>query len=236
MEKSFKYTVKRNYRARRVTLRMSSTKGLVLTVPLRFSQKNIPWILNQHSQWIRDAFSQMQNAAEKRAVTLPYQILLTALNELWHVKYAHKDGGKIRMAKSHNNTLVIQGDTADYQALQRVLTHWVRKKARTLLTDCLSANSSATGLEYKQFQLRGQTSRWGSCNARQCITLNFKLIFLPMALVRHVVLHELAHTIHLNHSPHFWRLLASLDPDWKENRQTLRRLTKTNPVPEWIHV
>lgn len=234
MKEDLKYTVRKNHRARRVILRMSMDKGLVLTVPVRFNQKSIPRILDEHRDWITESFLQMKNAAEKRAGTLPDQITLTALNETWHIRYLHSDGAKIRLTTPEDKKLLIRGDTTDTASCHRLLTRWIRKKACILLTDCLQSESLAAGLPYHQFLLRGQKTRWGSCNSNRCISLNFKLIFLSLSLVRHVVLHELAHTEHLNHSAHFWRLLATLDPNWKENRIALRRLKKENPVPDWI--
>jgi len=233
MKKNISYTVKKNHRARRIILRMCIDKGLVLTVPVRFNRKNIPRILDEHREWITESFLQIKNIAE-RTRTLPDQIILTALNETWHIRYLHMEGVKIRLTIPADKILLIRGDTANTAPCHRLLTRWIRKKARLFLTDCLEANSLTAALPYNRFLLRGQKTRWGSCSSHRCISLNFKLIFLPQTLVQHVVLHELAHTVHLNHSPNFWRLLATLDPNWKQNRLALRRLKKENPVPEWV--
>ncbi|NBS03805.1 MAG: DUF45 domain-containing protein [Verrucomicrobia bacterium] len=70
---------------------------------------------------------------------------------------------------------------------------------------------------------RDQTSRWGSCSSSGTLSLNWRLILLPPMLHDHVILHELSHRKHMDHSDRFWNQLAAWDPEWEKHDQALTR-------------
>ena len=77
-------------------------------------------------------------------------------------------------------------------------------------------------MAYPQLRLREMKSRWGSCLVyKQTITLNTNLLTCSRRCIEYVVLHELCHFVHPNHSPRFYELLSSFLPDWKQRRQEL---------------
>lgn len=79
--------------------------------------------------------------------------------------------------------------------------------------------------------IRHQRSRWGSCSASGRISLNARLMFCPPETVRYVLIHELAHTEHLDHSPAFWARVAELMPDHELARRALNRVWQQ--LPDW---
>jgi len=81
-------------------------------------------------------------------------------------------------------------------------------------------------------RFRRQKSRWGSCTAKGALNLNTCLVFLPTELARHIILHELAHTKHLNHGQGFWKLLFSMEENALALDKRLRRAWRH--VPEWM--
>ncbi|MCG7756220.1 MAG: M48 family metallopeptidase, partial [Nitrosomonas sp.] len=72
------------------------------------------------------------------------------------------------------------------------------------------------------FRLSRAKTRWGSCNSRGLVTLNWRLIQLPLHLIDYVVAHELAHLIEMNHSKAFWRLVGAIYPDYQAARNMLK--------------
>jgi predicted metal-dependent hydrolase len=71
--------------------------------------------------------------------------------------------------------------------------------------------------------VRDQTTRWGSCSTTGTLSLNWRLILLPPMLHDHVILHELSHRRHMDHSDRFWNQLAAWDPDWKKHDRELNK-------------
>jgi predicted metal-dependent hydrolase len=162
---------------------------------------------------------------------LPTTIALSALNQTWAVQYI-ACGAKLEMIQRPQQELVLVGKVADKARCLDKLLGWVREQAHTHLLSHIQEISQATKLHYTQVTIRGQQTRWGSCTSKKTISLNYKLIFLPLHLVKHVLIHELCHTQHLNHSRKFWSLVAEFDPAWQEHRRELRQADQF--MPKWL--
>ena len=80
--------------------------------------------------------------------------------------------------------------------------------------------------------IRCQRTRWGSCSTRGTVSLNCSLVFLRAEVVRYLFIHELAHLKHMNHSAGFWRLVGTLEPDYRQLDREL--LAGWRTVPLWV--
>src|SRR5690606_14502003 len=89
---------------------------------------------------------------------------------------------------------------------KELLIRWLKKMAKIYLASQLNKISEVTQLSYKNLTIRDQQTRWGSCTRDKNISLNFRILFLPEHLASHILIHELCHTVHLNHSDKFWSL------------------------------
>ena len=83
----------------------------------------------------------------------------------------------------------------------------LRYKAKLFLPKELERLAKEYGFTYKEVKTRNSKTRWGSCSSKQTISLSFYLMLLPQHLIEYVLLHELCHTIHMNHGSAFWNLL-----------------------------
>lgn len=79
-----------------------------------------------------------------------------------------------------------------------------------------------TGGSYTRITIRDQKTRWGSCSSRGTLSFNWRLMLAPPAVLDYVVLHELCHLTHMNHSKEFWNSIASIMPDYKVHRTWLK--------------
>jgi predicted metal-dependent hydrolase len=96
-----------------------------------------------------------------------------------------------------------------------------RAAARELVTMVLDEEAPALGVGYGRVQIRDQRTRWGSCSARGTLSFNWRLALAPFEVLDYVVVHELCHLREPNHSPRFWRLVASRRPGWPRQRDWL---------------
>jgi predicted metal-dependent hydrolase len=94
---------------------------------------------------------------------------------------------------------------SDSRALDAIgnLQHWLKLEARLHLPDWLELVAQDTGHRYRRVSVRLQRSRWGSCSSTGTISLNAKPLMLPPDAVHYVLVHELSHTVHRNHSRAF---------------------------------
>jgi predicted metal-dependent hydrolase len=208
-----------------------SQEGLVLIVPLKFNEKRIPSILERHRSWIEKQYDAMQVDRANRAI-LPTEITLSALRQTWQIHYMQASSKSIEIIQRPHQELVLLGNVKDQIKCKKILLSWLREQATIHLVSWLNQLSNQTQLIFNEVHIRSQQSRWGSCSHTKNISLNDKLLFLPEQLVSYVILHELCHTRHLNHSVSFWQLLAKWDPHYVQRRCALRKVQPY--MPTWI--
>ena len=97
-----------------------------------------------------------------------------------------------------------------------------RKAARLRMEERTAFFHKITGGHYTSITIRDQKTRWGSCSSSGTLSFNYRLIFAPPAILDYVVVHELCHLTHMNHSRDFWNMVESVLPDYKDRRQWLK--------------
>jgi len=100
---------------------------------------------------------------------------------------------------------------------------WYKREARRDFRERLAVWAARLDVGHGRMIVTSPRRRWGSCNYRNDIRLNWRLMLLPPTLIDYVVAHELCHVRHKHHGKSFWAELAGVMPDWKTRRQCLRQ-------------
>ena len=236
MNQKFPYILRISEKAKHVRFQVSVEKGLEVVVPKRFSPSQVPLLVEKNSQWIERAFQKakaFQGLIGPGPVwRMPEEITLLALDLTWKVLTRRDDIKWVAMRETSATTLVVRGATDDAAACQIALKSWLTRKAEEHLIPWLKRVSDETGLSYSAVSIRQQQTRLGSCSSRRLINLNARLLFLSPDLVTYVLVHELCHTKHLNHSPRFWRLVEVYLPDYRKLDRQLRDGGRY--IPGWL--
>ena len=228
------YTLRVSDRAKHVRLTMTARDGLVVVVPRRMRRFDPAPVLRERRDWIAGAEA---HVAVKRATflggsaaLLPDAIDFRATGEHWRVEYRPSDSERVR-ARSADGRIIVSGAVADATACVAALQRWLQGAAVERLLPMLAEESERHGVAYWRAGVRGQRHRWGSCSSGGSISLNRCLLFLHPELVRAIVLHELAHIRHPNHSAAFWAELQGFDPLVNEHRTAIA--SAWDVVPPW---
>ena len=114
------------------------------------------------------------------------------------------------------------------------IERWYRREARSRIEAAVERESERLGLYPSRVTIRDQRTRWGSCSTSGTLSFNWRLVIGPVAALDYVVVHELIHLRHHNHSRQFWDALTEAMPDWKPRaawlRANERTLTSWRPV------
>jgi predicted metal-dependent hydrolase len=108
--------------------------------------------------------------------------------------------------------------------VRSALRHWYRDHAKGHFATRSKAMAELLGIARPTIHVVDQSKRWGSCDARGRIRLNWRLIMAPMTLVDYVIAHEACHVLERNHSKRFWRSLETIMPDYETRVRQLDRL------------
>jgi predicted metal-dependent hydrolase len=235
--RSVTYHYRRSLRAKHVGLRLSRSAGLLVTVPRGVTLERVDAVVRAKSAWISkhlDRFAALPPVLAVPAVPvpLPVTIALPALGESWTVAYEPSGISGVRALALAPGRLQLRGAVADDELCRRALRLWLAQRAEVTLLPQLRELAIAADFRYERGQIRGQRTRWGSCSGRGTLSLNWHLLFLSPQQVRYVLLHELCHTVELNHSPRFWRLLLQHQPDSESLRKSMRRAWQE--LPAWL--
>lgn len=103
----------------------------------------------------------------------------------------------------------------------------LRLEAKSYLPHRLKHIASKHGFSYTKIRFSHSGGRWGSCNTHGTISLNIALMKLPFEIIDYVLIHELSHTVQMNHSQDFWNVVAICDPNYKQNRKILKSHSPT---------
>ena len=105
---------------------------------------------------------------------------------------------------------------------RQLIIEWLKLQANNFLRARLSFLSKRISIEFNSLTIKSYTARWGSCNIKGDIFLNWKLIMLPESVIDYVLIHELAHINVPNHSSEFWELVKKKNPNYLKHKRWLR--------------
>ena len=217
-------------RARYARLRIIPFGGLEVVIPYRFPRHQVAALVAQHADWAR---AQLARQARLRdSIQLPAALALAFDNSLTPIRYSGAEQPSQGDLFAAHSAETIEIRACEQRAIIAELRQWIRQRARQLLPPLLARVARQTGLSYQRVSIRSQKTRWGSCSSRGNISLNDQLLFLPPDAVEYLMIHELCHTRHLDHSPVFWALVQSHCADFRRHEKRLG--DSRSQVPDWF--
>lgn len=229
------YTVRVSPRAKNVIIKLIPDKGLEVVLPKGVNRRDIPSFLDKRREWIEHNIRKLEEkglSLSPPELILPDEICFAASGNVFSVRRVKNRKSGLRMRRNVDKLLLSGSDWSSEEELE-VLTRFVRNEAREFLVPELKRISAELNLSFSKVFIRSQRKRWGSCSAKGNINLNMKLMFLPYRLMRYVLIHELCHTVHLNHSAKYWRLVKMVEPDLEKLERELSEAGQF--VPVWMN-
>lgn len=236
-EAEVSYVFKRVPRRRHVQVLVDDEGTVEVRAPWRFSLTKAREMLRENAQWVVRTLGNAQErlAQRPRLVTgarlplldesLTLDVRPRAQMELFGDVRSHRG-----RAERRGTTLRVSTRSLGDDELRALIERWYRREAVTHLSARVEHYAPRLGVCPSRVSIRGQRSRWGSCSGKGTLSLNWRLMMVPGELADYVVVHELCHLRHMNHSPTFWSMVSGTIPDYRLRRRRLNELQGRLPL------
>lgn len=228
------FSVRESGRAKRLSIKVFPRGRVEVVVPRRTRAEDVREFVESHRDWIRNAREQFAAEHPPEAFALPTVLELRGIGQRFAVRYEPQKGAKTVRYRCTGQTLLVFGKTDDEALCVAALKRWLTSIARKEYLPLLQALSAVTGNSFKKMHVRGQRTCWGSHSSTGTISLNYCLMFLHPAHLRYVMIHELCHAKHMNHSRRFWQHVGEFEPGYKRLDKDLNSSWKQ--IPTWVGI
>lgn len=216
-----------NKRARNIIARRKSD-GIHLTVPHGFDGRKLPAVLDSMRPKLRHFKSREGLHIDEDTVidTFTFQARIVRTDRMNKVQCQLKEGQLLVFIPT---ALDMQNKRVQ-ETLKDLFRQVLRHEANRVLPQKVDYWAKKFNLSYNQVKINKSVSRWGSCSSGKNINLSFYLMLLPERMIDYVILHELAHTLEMNHGAQFWELLSNY---CGEDARAIGRVVRRFSSPEY---
>lgn len=212
-------TVRRSKLSRHIKLKIDQRGGISISMPLRAPLFLAKTLLAESRPQIRKHLAR----AETEAAVLLHGSLIGKTHRL--VLLPGTDFSSRLSGTELHVTLPANTDPRTPPAqhyIKDAALKALRTQAKAYLSRRLETLAITHGFRYESIRFSNAGTRWGSCSSSGTISLNIWLMQLPFELIDYVLIHELCHTHHMDHSPRFWALVEGILPNYRETRRALK--------------
>ena len=207
-------SIRKNLRARRISVRIVSKAEVVLTVPSRGSVRKAKDFLQSKIAWISRKTLEYPNKIKLGKYLSENRTVWLDERRRW-LSWTFSNNRKRTFYQVECDQIKISfPEVADEEC---ILLKFLMQLARIYLPIRLEACAKKVGVHFQGARIGNQKSRWGSCSSQRVISLNWRILLLDYRIGEYVLYHELAHLKHMNHSKRYWELLET----WIANSKSL---------------
>ncbi len=222
---SFIHTV--SAKARRLTIKINRSGQVEVVTPRFVPKLLVDQFVAQHQVWITEKLASLKKVQKKAdSVSIygkEYQKVVKYLPDQKlgiiilgkSVIFNTPEAGM----KTSQPLQQIEWGKAQEKSLERFL----KSSAQTYIIKRTEQLAEKMNVTYGSITLREQSSRWGSCSSAGNLNFNWRLVHASPEIIDYVIVHELAHRVHMDHSRNFWNLVAKYNPDYQVHRGWLKR-------------
>lgn len=222
--------LRRSERAKKIRIVVTSDK-IEVVAPVKASVHSIKACIMTQQEWIKNAVQRVQTRSQPVKSLAPTQYVHGA-----HIPYQGKAIPLIIQPSARRRILVHLSPSPQFivqtpvnvnennsDLIRLALEKYMKQQARQQALQLIKKHGEKHNLIPRELRIKTLKSRWGSCGPHNDINLNWLLMLAPPVIFEYVVIHELCHVKHKNHSKDFWQLVADYMPDYLQHRQWLKQ-------------
>lgn len=205
-------------RSNRKTLSLSVMKdgAVCIKAPINMRDEVINRFVCEKQDWIRSKLAIINETKNKFAEVISLSKFLVYGNKYSLVP------ASIKKIQTSDNFEILVPQNISGEKLMRSLKLWYKKAAKDILTARINVIADKIGLMPNEIKIGDSRGKWGSCNSKRIIVLNFRVLMLPPAIIDYVLVHELCHLKEMNHSKNFWNLVGQIYPSFEKAKKAIK--------------
>mgnify|MGYP001814738163 CR=1 FL=1 len=227
-------SVRESKRAKRLAIKVFPRGRVEVVVPKRTRPADVQAFIEANRDWIERSRAAFAEQLPPEPFVLPNRIDLPAIEQSFRVRYERRSGASSVSYRSSGGAVTLRGNTGDDAQCVAALRRWLASVARKECLPRLQALSELTDNPFQRMHVRCQKTCWGSHSSTGTISINVCLLFLDPPLLRYLMIHELCHARHMNHSRRFWQRVGRFEPDYRRLDKTLGESWKS--IPAWLGI
>ncbi|MEY8200765.1 MAG: SprT family zinc-dependent metalloprotease [Colwellia sp.] len=192
-----------------------------IMVPTSLEKQRISQLLTDKKKWVKDKINLHREAQPASLKKFVSGEAFSYLGRNYRLKIYTGSFKPIKLMLGYL-TVTVPGGKQNTDAIRNALIHWYKEKAEAKLKEKVERYTDTVGVSPKSVGIKSYKSRWGSCSASGKIDFNWKIIMAPNRIVDYVVIHELCHLKHHDHSPKFWKEVERVIPDYLACKEWLK--------------
>ncbi|KEJ03600.1 M48 family metallopeptidase [Clostridium botulinum] len=217
MGERFQYILKTKKR-KTISIKIGKEFIIEVTAPLGTNEYTIEQVLKKEEKWIIEKIKKLKEVENFNGYYY--------LGELYYLKIKEVKSLYFKLEVDSNKFMVYINSGILKEKREVIikdnLEKFYKKQAVKVLKERTDYYSNILKVAPKNIVVKNQKTLWGSCSSKGNINYNYKIVMAPLKILDYIVVHELCHLVHMNHSKDFWHLVESIIPDFKERRNWLK--------------
>lgn len=207
-------------------IKIDAAANIIVSVPLGYPKKSIDEFVRSREDWIIrsvKSIRERKRQIEKNSNSIKNGGHLCILGKRRRIRVEMlKDQEHEECVRVEDAKVVIRSFSRAQKVLKSHVETHLREMARRVIAERIGVYEKHIPVKHNMVRIKNQKTRWGSCSSKKNLNFNFRIIMAPIEIVDYIVVHELCHLVHMNHSKDFWRLVGSIIPDYEERKKWLR--------------
>ena len=196
-----------------VTIVIGEDEQVIVKVPQYMSQRQIEKLIAEHQEWIEETVQKKKKQLAENDWYITGKQLY--MGTYWPVKIKTVYGASPLLVFNKALGFVLTTDGSE-KCARKLMEKYYRTHASEVITPIAREYAKLLNVHFEKITIRKQATRWGSCSSKGNLSFNMKILCAPVDAIQYVVLHEVVHLKHFNHSKAFWNEVERWMPNYKE--------------------
>ncbi len=202
-----------------IAIEIARDGQVFVRVPKGISEQELTRVIKSRQRWI---YVRVMAARERKPIEGLYEtgrkLLFLGQELVLQIEYPQRRE-RVFLKDNKLHVWILEEHK---ELIAKMLEQWYRHQARKVIRELTEYYARIMKLKVNQIAIKDQKTRWGSCSSKHNLNFNYRLVMAPQPVIEYVVIHELCHMIHMNHSTEFWKEVEKLQPEFRQYRKWLK--------------